>query len=118
MAHSYSAGQWWEAHSSISMSSLRTQGPITTDVCCRQGNWPHLLTGSTRRMGFRFRGDDVHLSIRPGFLSAARLINYGDAVSGRRFLSIHRLAGFPGAARAAARDLRRSQAEGKRAIGT
>ena len=55
--------------------------------------------------------------VRRGFPSPARLINPRHALQRRRFLPICRAAGFPGAARAAARDLRRSRAERQRAAG-
>src|ERR1700712_1119849 len=58
----------------------------------------------------------IHAVLR-GFPAPARLINGRDADKSRRLLSVRRPAGFPGAARAAARDLRGPRAEGQRAAG-
>src|SRR5437879_804334 len=57
----------------------------------------------------------IHLTWR-GFPTPARLINGRHALKSRRVLSIRRAAGFPGAARAAARNLREPRAERQRVV--
>src|SRR5258705_13341611 len=58
----------------------------------------------------------IHPVLR-GSPPPSRLINGRHALKSRRLLSIRRAAGFPGAARAAARDLHGSRAERQRAAG-
>src|ERR1700730_3864914 len=43
------------------MSSLRTQGPITTGLCCYEAVYPQRLIAGPRRMGPCFRRDDAFL---------------------------------------------------------